>query len=39
MAKIISYNEEARRGMERGLNQFADTVKVTSARVVKRRPR
>ena len=29
MAKIISYNEEARRGMERGLNQLADTVKVT----------
>ena len=29
MAKIISYDEEARRGMERGLNQLADTVKVT----------
>ncbi len=29
MAKIISFNEEARRGMERGLNVLADTVKVT----------
>ncbi len=29
MAKIISYDEEARRGMERGLNQLANTVKVT----------
>ncbi len=29
MAKIIAYDEEARRGMERGLNQLADTVKVT----------
>lgn len=29
MAKTISYNEEARRGMERGLNHLADTVKVT----------
>lgn len=29
MTKIISYDEEARRGMERGLNQLADTVKVT----------
>lgn len=29
MAKIISYNEEARRGMENGLNKLADTVKVT----------
>lgn len=29
MAKIISYNEEARRGMESGLNKLADTVKVT----------
>lgn len=29
MAKVIAYDEEARRGMERGLNQLADTVKVT----------
>ncbi|WP_265522531.1 chaperonin GroEL [Oerskovia flava] len=29
MAKIIAFNEEARRGMERGLNVLADTVKVT----------
>lgn len=29
MAKIIAFNEEARRGMERGLNILADTVKVT----------
>ena len=29
MAKIIAFNEEARRGMERGLNTLADTVKVT----------
>lgn len=29
MAKIISYDEEARRGMERGLDQLANTVKVT----------
>ncbi|HLU26926.1 MAG TPA: chaperonin GroEL, partial [Glycomyces sp.] len=29
MAKIIAHNEEARRGIERGLNILADTVKVT----------
>ncbi|QOR71466.1 chaperonin GroEL [Ruania alkalisoli] len=29
MAKQIAFNEEARRGMERGLNALADTVKVT----------
>ncbi|MEY4988891.1 MAG: molecular chaperone GroEL [Actinomycetota bacterium] len=29
MAKIIQFNEEARRGLERGLNILADTVKVT----------
>ncbi|WP_454296098.1 chaperonin GroEL [Salana multivorans] len=29
MAKIIAHDEEARRGMERGLNRLADTVKVT----------
>ncbi len=29
MSKFISYDEEARRGMERGLDQLADTVKVT----------
>ncbi|GAA4626706.1 MULTISPECIES: chaperonin GroEL [Cellulomonas] len=29
MAKIIAFNEEARRSMERGLNTLADTVKVT----------
>jgi len=29
MAKIIAYDEEARRGMERGMNALADAVKVT----------
>ncbi|ROS78775.1 chaperonin GroEL [Cellulomonas sp. PhB143] len=29
MAKIIAFDEHARRSMERGLNQLADTVKVT----------
>jgi chaperonin GroEL len=29
MAKIITFDEEARRGLERGLNILADTVKVT----------
>ncbi|MGQ4509876.1 chaperonin GroEL [Dermabacteraceae bacterium P13147] len=29
MAKIISFNEEARRGLERGMNALADAVKVT----------
>jgi chaperonin GroEL len=29
MAKIISFNEEARRGLERGMNTLADAVKVT----------
>jgi len=29
MAKLIIFNEEARRGLERGLNILADTVKVT----------
>ncbi|MCI6585461.1 MAG: chaperonin GroEL [Mobiluncus sp.] len=29
MAKMIAFQEEARRGMERGLNLLADTVKVT----------
>ena len=29
MPKIIAFEEEARRGMERGLNTLADTVKVT----------
>ena len=29
MAKLISHDEAARRGMESGLNQLADTVKVT----------
>ena len=29
MSKIIHFDEEARRGMERGLNLLADTVKVT----------
>ncbi|HWC14507.1 MAG TPA: chaperonin GroEL [Actinomycetota bacterium] len=29
MAKILSYEEEARRALERGMNQLADTVKVT----------
>jgi chaperonin GroEL len=29
MAKIIHFNEDARRGLERGLNVLADTVKVT----------
>src|SRR5690625_2343488 len=29
MAKMIAFDEEARRGMEAGLNSLADTVKVT----------
>ncbi len=29
MAKMIAFNEEARRGLERGMNALADTVKVT----------
>jgi chaperonin GroEL len=29
MAKILSFEEEARRSLERGMNQLADTVKVT----------
>src|SRR5882757_11119115 len=29
MPKIIAFNEEARRGLERGMNILADTVKVT----------
>ena len=29
MAKIIEFNEEARRGLERGMNTLADAVKVT----------
>src|SRR6059036_1899325 len=29
MAKMIAYNEEARRALERGMNQLADAVRVT----------
>ena len=29
MSKIISYGEDARRSIERGINQLADTVKIT----------
>ena len=29
MAKIIKFDEDARRSMERGVNALADTVKVT----------
>ena len=29
MAKIIAFDEEARRSLERGMNQLADAVKVT----------
>src|ERR1700709_2606706 len=29
MAKLIAFDEEARRGLERGMNQLADPVKVT----------
>ncbi|MGP9744056.1 chaperonin GroEL [Brachybacterium sp. AOP29-B2-41] len=29
MAKLIAYDEEARRGLERGMNQLANAVKVT----------
>jgi len=29
MAKLIEYDEEARRGLERGMNKLADAVKVT----------
>jgi len=32
MAKIIAFDEEARRGMERGMNALADAVKVTLGR-------
>ena len=29
MAKILKFSEEARRGLEAGVNQLADAVKVT----------
>src|SRR5680860_1335266 len=29
MSKLIAFNEEARRGLERGMNKLADAVKVT----------
>ena len=29
MAKLIAFGEEARRGLERGMNILADTVRVT----------
>ena len=29
MSKLIAFNEEARRGLERGMNTLADAVKVT----------
>ncbi|WP_329057076.1 hypothetical protein OG738_29855 [Amycolatopsis sp. NBC_01488] len=29
MAKMIAFDEDARRGLERGMNTSADTVKVT----------
>ena len=29
MAKIICYGEEARKALENGVNQLADTVKIT----------
>ena len=29
MGKILEFDENARRAMERGVNQLADTVKVT----------
>ena len=29
MVKMIAFDEEARRGLERGMNQLADAVKVT----------
>ena len=29
MAKIISFNEEARKGLEKGMNTLADAVRVT----------
>src|ERR687885_2357312 len=29
MPKLIAFNEDARRGLERGMNTLADTVKVT----------
>ena len=28
-AKMIAFDEDARRGLERGMNQLADAVKVT----------
>ena len=30
MAKLIAFDEEARRGLERGLNTLADAVKAVS---------
>ncbi len=29
MSKLISYGEEARRSLQRGVDQLADTVKIT----------
>ena len=29
MAKLLSYGEDARQALERGVNKLADTVKVT----------
>ncbi|MGH3908773.1 MAG: chaperonin GroEL, partial [Pseudonocardiaceae bacterium] len=29
MAKMIAFDEDARRGLERGMNQLADAVRVT----------
>ena len=31
MAKLIAFDEETRRGLERGLNTLANTVKMTLA--------
>ena len=33
MAKIIAFDEEARRGLETGMNKLADAVRVTLVRV------
>ena len=32
MAKIICYGEEARKALEKGVDQLADTVKITTLR-------
>ena len=35
MAKIIAFDEEARRALERGMNTLADAVRVTLGRLAR----